>query len=289
LEKICQELENIISELIIIRNGPEYGFDVNAYEVHLFQERLVEIDSSRVNGKFLDVHGNISEGQAKVITLLEKAFDIVHDCVLMIQEPEHPQTIQEDVVELLKDASDSVWHFTKDSTEHLAVVSKNQAKYLTESIQEGAKKVREILRDPDSAVNTSISKLASVCRNGLTSLARFYYELEPVDEAMEPAKERLQLIRQTLYRMRNDFDEYFVKSKLDKDSSEVKERIAGFSKTVEDLHENLDEVDKLTSDAALAYDPMTSEVFMGHNHLRSLIDECYCLLYEVKDRLVAHQ
>ncbi|KAI8926447.1 hypothetical protein BC831DRAFT_456228, partial [Entophlyctis helioformis] len=71
LVEIKEELEALIA-----RKNP-HSFSLA--EVQILQEELREIDSARIDGKYIAKDGSIVSGQAIVIQLLEASFDDVHE------------------------------------------------------------------------------------------------------------------------------------------------------------------------------------------------------------------
>lgn len=48
-----------------------------------YQMKLASIDNMRVNGTFCDEEGNIPEGQAICVALLNECYDILHELIAL--------------------------------------------------------------------------------------------------------------------------------------------------------------------------------------------------------------
>ena len=85
LNSVANELRAIHSRLIEIkkelqsllkRNSP-HAFSL--LEVHVLQDQLRDIDSAKIDGKFINRQGVIINGQAQICDLIESCYDDVHE------------------------------------------------------------------------------------------------------------------------------------------------------------------------------------------------------------------
>lgn len=64
-----------------------WGGPFKARELYPYQIKLASIDNQRVDGKFLDEHGQIPEGQAIVTALLNECYGIFFELKEMVEDP----------------------------------------------------------------------------------------------------------------------------------------------------------------------------------------------------------
>ncbi|KAJ3320445.1 hypothetical protein HDV06_005268 [Boothiomyces sp. JEL0866] len=103
LIEIKQELD-----LLIARKNP-HAFSL--VEVQILQDEVREIDSVRIDGKFMTKDGNVVPGQASVINLLEACFDDIHE-LLASRDPVVSENPLRHVYEELIKIKGKLEHFT---------------------------------------------------------------------------------------------------------------------------------------------------------------------------------
>ena len=287
-----RQLQHIVSELMLIRGAPDVGLKINPYELSQLQEELDQIDSQQKDGKFVDDAGNVLPGQAKIRDLLEHAYDLVNDCLVAMEDEEgsHRDSLSllQSLGERLLDAQDTLWSYAKSTAVKTAQMSQSTLGHIRNTLAEGSTQVRELLKTPEAGLSRATSKVAALSRLGFARLSRLYAEYEPVDDALVAVKDRLETIRSSLLDMRNVYNREMVKKRSMPQMGEgsIAARKEAFTKLLEDLHGSLDDVDKSRVSGDFVTGP-DQEVKSGQDHLRALLDECFCLVFELKDRLAA--
>ncbi|KAI8071275.1 hypothetical protein BC940DRAFT_294039 [Gongronella butleri] len=64
----------------------KYGRPDSARDLYPYQLKLASIDNMRKNGIFYDEDGNIPEGQAMCVALLNECYDMLHDLIATVDE-----------------------------------------------------------------------------------------------------------------------------------------------------------------------------------------------------------
>ncbi|KAI8374443.1 uncharacterized protein BYT42DRAFT_576373 [Radiomyces spectabilis] len=64
----------------------KWGKPDSARDLYPYQMKLASIDNMRINGVFYDEEGNIPEGQAICIALLNECYDIIHDLIAALDD-----------------------------------------------------------------------------------------------------------------------------------------------------------------------------------------------------------
>ncbi|PVU96553.1 hypothetical protein BB561_001112 [Smittium simulii] len=84
-EPIAESLVPIHNQLRTLRRClveiKKYGGPLTAREMYPYQMKLFSIDSLRVDGRFLDVDGQVPEGQGIIMSLLNECYDIMHELI----------------------------------------------------------------------------------------------------------------------------------------------------------------------------------------------------------------
>jgi hypothetical protein len=290
LQKYKSQLENLIDELMMLRHAPELGLRLNPYELQQFQEQLNLIESFEQDGKFLDSTGNIPKGQAELRFLIERAHDLVNECLLMIegQERDHkdPIGLMQSMGTRLLDAQDALWTMTRNTTANALTTSRNKLDSINHTLTEGAEKVKDYLTHPGRSLDMAASKVAALTRSGLSVLTRYYAEMEPVDPALKETLNDLESILSHLLEARNEINKLSISKRTNSSISEIPPRV--LLERVETLHSELDSMDRGRVNGNFLVGPLQPEVLPGQNHLKSLLNENYCLVFELKDRLMAN-
>ncbi|ORX46307.1 hypothetical protein DM01DRAFT_1339626 [Hesseltinella vesiculosa] len=64
----------------------KYGRPDSARDLYPYQLKLASIDNMRINGVFYDEDGNIPEGQAMCVALLNECYDMLHDLIATVDD-----------------------------------------------------------------------------------------------------------------------------------------------------------------------------------------------------------
>ena len=87
LEKISSELTPIHTKLVELKaklaalKHSELPSAFTLAEINMIQDQLREIDSIRIDGKFISQSQKVVEGQGAVIDLLEECYDDAHELI----------------------------------------------------------------------------------------------------------------------------------------------------------------------------------------------------------------
>jgi hypothetical protein len=272
----------------MLRHAPELDLDINPYELLQYQEELDHIDSLAKNGKFYDERGGIPRGQAQIRLLIEQAYDMVNECLSYMEAKEEkhadPLELIQKMGERLLDAQDSLWTFTKASGDQLYSLSRSKLGIINRTLTDGADMIKRLLEEPKRGMNQAASKVAALSRSGLSVLTRLYAEFEPVDESLKPTKSRLDEIRSQLLDMRNSFNKTRSQGLLASQSRISTELQSRYGRELESMRSALDEIDRGRVDGQFIKSP-GQPAKSGQDHLKSLLNECYCLVFEMQDRL----
>jgi len=249
---------------------------IEPLEIRILQEQLLEIEAQEKDGNFLDENGSIAEGQAILRELLEEGFDLVHDCLIEIENQNNKSTdlIAEAVTQARYVADSIVTQasvISKELAKETRNVSLNTLHTLQSTLSEGSLMLKSAVQHPSDSLKATTNVLASTTRSALGFLGKIYNEFEPVDESLHPVYDKLVSIRNSLKDLRNERDLGKIKNDTRFDEGNLQKRLRA-------LQENLDKVDTSKVDGKFMVD---GEVPRGQALLSSLEDECYCLISEV--------
>jgi archaellum component FlaC len=121
LESISPALQPIHTRLVEIKRelqlllGRKNPHAFSLFEVQILQDEVREIDSARIDGKFMTKDHSVVPGQASVIFLLESCFDDIHELVAS-KDPVDSENLLRDVYEDLIKA--------KAQLEHMVIYSR---------------------------------------------------------------------------------------------------------------------------------------------------------------------
>jgi hypothetical protein len=107
-----------------------------------------------------------------------------------------------------------------------------------------------------------------------------------VDPALNETLTDLESIRSQLLEARNEINKLSISKRTNTSSSEIPPKV--LSEKVETLHSELDSLDRGRVNGNFLVGPQKPDVLPGQNHLKSLLNENYCLVFELKDRLMAN-
>jgi DNA repair exonuclease SbcCD ATPase subunit len=267
-------VEKIISDLNLINTAPSAGLKIYKDELMQIQKELDEIDSNQHESKFLDSYGNIPAGQAHLRDLIERAYDLVNDCMLKIENQEEED---HSFLKVMKDSIRQMEDRLLESTTSVFALSRAKVSELNDQLSNTVGYVKEWLNSPKQGLNKISSKVASVHRSGMSVLSKIYAELEPVDDELLPVKTQLNTIRSSLLDLRNQFN------RNDMAKTSEKAELKDLKDKVESVHSELEALDRNRVDGNFVTGS-TAQFKTGQDHLRSLMNECYCLVFELIDR-----
>ena len=94
----------------------------------------------------------------------------------------------------------------------------------------------------------------------------------------------MERIRSCLYETRKSFNSFALYNRIEKNPVTFQVKMNAFNKSVDELHDSLLRVDKSQINGQWMSGD-SQEIPMGQEHLHAILDECYCLLYELKERM----
>ncbi|KAJ3118709.1 hypothetical protein HK098_005881 [Nowakowskiella sp. JEL0407] len=295
LSPLENRLDTIIFDLESILGAYKNGDAVDPLELRMIQEHLLSIDRLQHDGKFLDSTGEIPEGQAIIREKLEQAFDLVHEC--FINQPSSEPAIVDTVLSTLTNTATE----TRDTLLSYATGASNTSLSTIQTLYNALKEGTEYVRNNIPTLGTSAatpkstrSKMVNALRGGLGYSNQLFSKMEPLDESMKSTEGKLISIKNRLKALRNQRISYSF-SKLastaaedidvskkvqaeDRPTAETKQ----FRLQLEDIQLDLDSIDAKRKDGKFV-DEEGKTVERGQAYLMSLMDECYCLVFELLD------
>ncbi|KAJ1552811.1 hypothetical protein HK096_010340 [Nowakowskiella sp. JEL0078] len=291
------KLDKIIFDLEIILGSYINDEPVDPLELRMIQEHVLAIDRIQIEGKFLDSEGVIPEGQAIIREKLEQAFDLIHECI--VNQPELNNTDDSILSSLNSTVTDAretlVSYATGISDVSLATV---HSVYST--LRDGTTYVRESILAPLYVADNARSKMVNALRSGLGYSSVLLAKLEPVEESLRFVEADLVSIRMRLKKLRNQRVAYKIRKMTNDGVSAVlmdaivddippeggenkpaSMETKSFRRTLEDLQNELDAIDGKRLDGKFL--DSQGNVVKGQAYLQSLLDECYCLIFELLD------
>ena len=170
-----RKLQHLVSELWILLDSSQQDITIHSYELSQLQEQLDAIDSCQVDGKFLDSHGNIPSGQGELHLLLERGYDLVHQCLLEIEKHENEEKSTLSVLgDEMHQVSESLWGLAKASSDRVFSLSKSQLTYFTDALSKGTDAVKNAMKSTSKSVDSTVSQIANLCRSGLNQVSKLY-------------------------------------------------------------------------------------------------------------------
>ncbi|KAJ3215563.1 hypothetical protein HK099_006305 [Clydaea vesicula] len=278
LRRIIQTLD-MIKENYTAPYEDDFGpIPIEPLEIRLLQDQLAEIEGMKENGMFYAEDGSIPSGQAVLHSLLEEAYDLVHDCLIQI-ENQRAGNKEVDLVEIAlskaRYVSDSIVTqasaVTKDIAAGARSVSLSSLHALQASLDEGSYYLRKVIENPSDSVKSTSRVLASTTRAALGFLSKLYGEFEPVDPSLLDTYNQILKTRNDLKLLRNEFD-------LNKIRNEVLDTV-NLNKRLRILQEELDAIDRQKVDGKFVN--KDGEIPRGQALLSSILDESYCLVAEM--------
>lgn len=252
LMELKEELDLALTELDMILSLSEKDKSIDLNQLESLQETLDAIDSKQKDSKFLDENGNTPKGQAAIRFLLEAAYDRVNDILLNLEssykEGEYPESLKDLI-------SNAQGKFSKET-----IMSKSK-------IEEVAKALSDSLLHPKETLELVSSKFLSLIRAGVSMLSKAYLQLEPISDELIPVSEKLNSIKTFLLKERNEFNKGITRGT----KSSIQNDMIKFQS-------ELDEIDRSRINGKF----VNKTIQNGQYHVSSLLNECYCLLYELK-------
>lgn len=265
-------LEKIISDLNLINTAPSGGLKIYKEDLIKIQRELDDIDSSQRDSNFLDSFGNAPVGKTHLRDLIERAYDLVNDFQLKLENEEEDHSF----LKAMKESIQQMEERLQESSSSVFSLSKAKIIELNQQLSGAVEYAKEWLNNPNQGLNKISSKIASVHRSGISVLSKIYAQLEPVPEELFAVKTQLNIIRSSLLEIRNQFNRNAMANSTDKaEKKELQER-------VESVYSELESLDKNRIDGYFL--PGSVRDKNGQNHLLSLMNECYCLVFELIDR-----
>lgn len=257
---IKEKLEYALAELEMIHSVSETDKSIDFDHLKSLQENLDLIDSQQMDGKFLDKNGNPPKGQEYIKYLLEASYDKVNDILLNLESDQKEGEHYESLKDLISNAQGLISNFSKETLQ----ISKSK-------VEELAKMVSDTLLHPKESMEGVSSKVLSLIRSGESLLSKVYLQIEPISNELMPISEKLNEIKSFLLKTRNEFNKDITYGT--KKSSIKNEMIK--------VQSELDEIDRSRINGKF----VDEKIQYGQYHLSSLLNECYCLMYDLANRI----
>lgn len=246
----------------------------------------------QIKGKFVNADSSIPEGQAIVHEKLENAFDLVHECLL--NQPS-TVTVQSDQSDTLLSSISSIVSDTRDTLSSYAssitAVPLSTITSFYNSLKAGTNYVRAripTLNSPPIVSHSARSQMVANLRSGLSTSGKLFKELEGVDDQLVPIVVSLCEIRTQLRRLKNQRVAHRIRKMTNFGSiSEVikvyeseMDKLEKELNLFEKLQRELDEIDSKRVDGKFV-DTEKNVISKGQTYVLSMLDECFCLVFEL--------
>jgi Protein of unknown function (DUF2408) len=160
LQETYSKLKALTAQLCVLRYELESGFEIDPNDIVKCQQQADEIDSARVNQSFTDDQGNIPEGadtntgQAILKDELERAFDLIHECTVLLEEKETetPETSDTDFFVKFRD------ELAETFESHTEKLSKAGYTYLVEPLAEKVTELKEMAKSYTPRLHSALSR-----------------------------------------------------------------------------------------------------------------------------------
>ncbi|KAJ3097867.1 hypothetical protein HDU97_004487 [Phlyctochytrium planicorne] len=314
-------LLNIVSTLTAFKQALVAGALIDPIELRIIQEHVRDIDSKRIDGKFIDeTDGNtIPEGQAILTGLLEEAYDLIHDCLLEIDAQRGADPVEE--VDALLDRVAEVREIvagymsrsqqrkleadTKKDTDEKKEDAKTEEELhkanagsllgsssaalsaLRDTLGEGYSYIRNTAGKLEEGIATTVSKntsrLVSAARSGLSSISHLLGSVDPVDPSLTNIHNRLLSLKTALLTLRNKRDaEEAIRFAGGMGDSSINQHVDNGRRIEIRTHvAELDEIDALRDEETGDFVNSEGYAPKGQGVLKSLYEECYLIAYDL--------
>jgi hypothetical protein len=275
LAPLKKRLEDVIKELdALAADREKTGQPVHLGKLQLIQETLRSIDASKKDGKFVPADWNpssdpnaVPEGQAFIQSLLEEAYDKVHE---LLSGPTNDVVEGTPVFAKLKQVLDSL---DKEAIEE------KQAHMLQKSIWDVVDHLKK------GTIKAS-SNVGALITSGYSSLNSFFARNLNVGESVDPKlsnfHQELISIRDGLKKVRSE--RAFAHYATQHGSTEVAKKLeTELDAKFESLRQRLSQMDGRRVNGRFVGDD-GSFAPKGQALLSSLLEEDYALVYEIQNQ-----
>ncbi|KAJ3063416.1 hypothetical protein HDU98_000783 [Podochytrium sp. JEL0797] len=277
LMPIQMRLENVIRALKIYKAALFNKEPVEPMELTALQTHVDAIANlQQKDGHFLiskDGPLVIPAGQAVLHDMMEEAYDLVHDCLVELEERESTEKRSsrvENLMDKIQIMLDSL-HVEDDAEGS----TKKQA--LDDNVlNEGFEYIKKGTGTAVGAVEEGAASLASLVRAGFGLLGKAFGKSETMDPTLEPILKRLTNLKNSLVLARNERDAE-VAERIRND--DVYEKPEGFGvrtqlTVLEEMDQDRDENGRFVNAEGGAPEE-------GQAQLKALLEECFMLAYEL--------
>jgi hypothetical protein len=269
LKGLERQITHVMGELQHLEDGARLGFPVDPILLNDYQKQLDLLDSQSTEGVFKNDSGGIPEGQAALRDLLESAYEIIDALLVRVDDKEIANaSVQARVTEALQSLKSSI-------------LTPSRAESLSSVFHEASDSVKVALSNPQETLDKASTSLSRLTRSGLSSLGHFFASMEPVPESLSSIQKELESHRKSLLDLRKEINSAAGSQGGIKD-------VTPFLGRLEKVHSALDLVDNGRKEGLFVPSGAVSPPSrIGQAHLRLQLDECYCLVYELQNRLCA--
>ena len=264
------KLKDVADRLKLLKHLLENGSKIEPIELALHQDALKEIDSTQVDGKFLDEQGNIPQGQAILHEQLEECFDLIHDCVVL-QDEVAPSDEVSSQINQLSQVRDKLGELIQSEAESLSSTAYH---VVVEPLASVVSKIKRVAR-------ASNAKLHMYVQNALNYARQLSIQMEPVHPSLVYLEKEMSQIKSRLKQMRKSRNQAWIDNAVFGEERDL----SGFYKVYENelmnMFKRLKEIE--TQKVNGQFVNSAHEAVEGQVALKSLLDECYCLAIEMMD------
>ena len=114
------------------------------------------------------------------------------------------------------------------------------------------------------------TKFLSLTRSGVALLSKAYLRLESIPNELLPLSEKLDSIKSSLLDLRNEFNKGISRGIRPSIKSQLMQ-----------IQLQLDDIDRARINGKF----ISEKIQDGQYHLASILNECYCLMYELSHRI----
>ncbi|KAI9336142.1 hypothetical protein BDR26DRAFT_1009007 [Obelidium mucronatum] len=292
-------LENVIRALKQFKSALYTQEEVEPLELTSLQFHVDGIANLQKQGSFVDESHPlvIPQGQAILHEMLEEAYDLIHECIVELENRESKQEKSSEVETLIGRVSGvleslNVTTPTATSSSAKSVATNNKADLLasgpalhtiSETLSDGYKFIKTGTKGAADVIDNGSSSLASMVRSGLSAVGKAFGLIETLDPTLQPTHDRLVSLKKALTTLRNERNKtiadrirtggevsVFEADKFERQEYGIRTHLV----VLEEIDMDRDEDGKFTNAEGGA--PSN-----GQAQLKALLEECFILAYEL--------
>ncbi|KAJ3285960.1 hypothetical protein HDU79_006922 [Rhizoclosmatium sp. JEL0117] len=278
-------LTSIVHALKQYKSALAANKPVDPVELTSLQLHVDAIANLQQDGKFLSPGGEIPAGQAILRELLEEAYDLVHQCLVAVEEKESTQP-NEGVQGLLDSVTVVIESLTlvtpldtSDSSSTIPdrkdLLKSGPALHsFSDTLTQSYKYIRESSGD-------GVSTLAALSRTALETLGKAFGLVESMDPTLHPTRDRLVALKAKLMALRAEKDKHLAEKIRAADVEFHGKKFERMEYGVRTHLVVLEEIDMDRDEMGRFLNSEGEAPNMGQRELKSLLEECFVLAFEL--------